>query len=287
MLDPVTIRYADALFNLARSTGRLEDVRRDVEHMERELAKEGVGAFVFDARISAATRREKIQPLFQGATPLFGDFVSLLFDKRREEVLRKLGEAFHRRVLREQGGAEGVVESAEALDSAEMERIAAALGATLKKDLALENQIEPELIGGVRVIVENKMIDLSLRGRLAALRKRMLEAPMPSGHQSRTRTRHPHTTDPDRPRQMDLRPAEVTSILEKEIASYQGESTMQSVGTVLSVGDGVARVWGLDDCMMNELLEFGSGVRGVALNLEEDNVGCVLLGDATKVKEGD
>jgi len=86
---------------------------------------------------------------------------------------------------------------------------------------------------------------------------------------------------------MDLRPAEVTSILEKEIASYQGESSMQSVGTVLSVGDGVARVWGLDDCMMNELLEFAGGVRGVALNLEEDNVGCVLLGDATHVKEGD
>ncbi len=86
---------------------------------------------------------------------------------------------------------------------------------------------------------------------------------------------------------MDLRPAEVTSILEKEIANYQGESSMQSVGTVLSVGDGVARVWGLDDCMMNELLEFAGGVRAVALNLEEDNIGCVLLGDATKVKEGD
>ncbi len=86
---------------------------------------------------------------------------------------------------------------------------------------------------------------------------------------------------------MDLRPAEVTSILEREIESYQAESTMQSVGTVLSVGDGVARVFGLDECMMNELLEFAGGVRGVALNLEEDNVGCVLLGDAAKVKEGD
>ena len=85
---------------------------------------------------------------------------------------------------------------------------------------------------------------------------------------------------------MDLRPAEVTSILEKEIEGYGGETKMQSVGTVLSVGDGVARVYGLDDCMMNELLEFPGGVRGVALNLEEDNVGCVLLGDATKVREG-
>jgi F-type H+-transporting ATPase subunit alpha len=86
---------------------------------------------------------------------------------------------------------------------------------------------------------------------------------------------------------MDLRPAEVTSILKAEIENYQGETSLQSVGTVLSVGDGVARVYGLEDCMMNELVEFGNGVRGVALNLEEDNVGCVLLGDSAAVKEGD
>jgi F-type H+-transporting ATPase subunit alpha len=86
---------------------------------------------------------------------------------------------------------------------------------------------------------------------------------------------------------MDLRPAEVTSILKREIETYQGAAQLQSVGTVLSVGDGVARIWGLDDCMMNELVEFEGGVRGVALNLEEDNVGCVLLGDVARVKEGD
>ena len=86
---------------------------------------------------------------------------------------------------------------------------------------------------------------------------------------------------------MELRPAEVTSVLKKEIESYKGDTTMQSVGSVLSVGDGVARVYGLDDCMMNELIEFPGGVRGVALSLEEDNVGCVLLGDATKIREGD
>jgi F-type H+-transporting ATPase subunit alpha len=86
---------------------------------------------------------------------------------------------------------------------------------------------------------------------------------------------------------MDLRPGEVTSVLKKEIEGFRSETQVQSVGTVLSVGDGVARVYGLDDCMMSELVEFPGGVRGVALSLEEDNVGCVLLGDATKIKEGD
>ncbi len=86
---------------------------------------------------------------------------------------------------------------------------------------------------------------------------------------------------------MNLRPAEVTSILKKEIEGYEKKLSVESVGTVLQVGDGVARVYGLDDCMMSELLEFPNGVMGIALSLEEDNIGAVLLGSSTKVKEGD
>ncbi|MDP6129246.1 MAG: F0F1 ATP synthase subunit alpha, partial [Planctomycetota bacterium] len=86
---------------------------------------------------------------------------------------------------------------------------------------------------------------------------------------------------------MQLQPSEVTSILKKEIEGFQASASTESVGQVIQVGDGVARVYGLDECMMSELLEFPGGVRGIALNLEEDNVGCVLLGDAASVKEGD
>ncbi len=86
---------------------------------------------------------------------------------------------------------------------------------------------------------------------------------------------------------MDLKPSEVATVLKSEIAGFQGRMQKSSVGTVLMVGDGVARVHGLDDCMMSELLDFGNGVAGVALNLEEDNVGAVLLGSDAKIKEGD
>ena len=85
----------------------------------------------------------------------------------------------------------------------------------------------------------------------------------------------------------DLKPSEVTSVLKNEIEGFEGGTSMSSVGTVLQVGDGVARIYGLDDCMMSELLEFPNEVMGVALNLEEDNVGAVLLGEAASVKEGD
>jgi F-type H+/Na+-transporting ATPase subunit alpha len=86
---------------------------------------------------------------------------------------------------------------------------------------------------------------------------------------------------------MTVRPDEVASIIKREIEKYEDKLKMESVGTVLQVGDGVARIYGLDDCMSNELIEFPGGIYGIALNLEEDNVGCVLLGPDSDIKEGD
>jgi len=86
---------------------------------------------------------------------------------------------------------------------------------------------------------------------------------------------------------MELKPAEVTDILKKELKNYRSSLKLENVGTVLSVGDGVARVYGLDECQMSEVLEFPGGVFGMALNLEQDNVGAVLFGSDTKIREGD
>ncbi len=85
---------------------------------------------------------------------------------------------------------------------------------------------------------------------------------------------------------MELRAEEITSIIRKEITDHQEQLKMESVGTVLTVGDCVARIYGLEKCKSSELLEFEGGVNGIALNLEEDSVGAVLLGENRKVKEG-
>ncbi len=86
---------------------------------------------------------------------------------------------------------------------------------------------------------------------------------------------------------MDINPAEITSVLKKEIEDFDQNLEVESIGTLISVGDGVARVSGLKDCQMSERLEFPNGVFGIALNLEADSVGCVVLGDYTRIKEGD
>ncbi len=86
---------------------------------------------------------------------------------------------------------------------------------------------------------------------------------------------------------MSIRPEEVTSILQQELEAYKGKLKLEGVGTILQVGDGIARVYGLDDCMAGELLEFPGGVMGLALNLEAHSVGAVILGSDRGLKDGD
>ena len=86
---------------------------------------------------------------------------------------------------------------------------------------------------------------------------------------------------------MELRAAEISAILKEQIASFGQEAEVTEVGQVLSVGDGIARVYGLDQVQAGEMVEFPGGIQGMALNLESDNVGVVLFGDDRAIKEGD
>ncbi|TWR23867.1 F0F1 ATP synthase subunit alpha [Mucilaginibacter pallidiroseus] len=86
---------------------------------------------------------------------------------------------------------------------------------------------------------------------------------------------------------VEVRPDEVSAILRQQLAGFKSESELEEVGTVLQVGDGIARVYGLSKVQSGELVEFGTGLQGIVLNLEEDNVGVVLLGKSDDVKEGD
>jgi F-type H+-transporting ATPase subunit alpha len=86
---------------------------------------------------------------------------------------------------------------------------------------------------------------------------------------------------------MQIRADEISKILKEQIRDYRSEVAVNEIGTVISIGDGIARIHGLDNVMAGELLDFPHGVKGIALNLEEDNVGTVLFGEYTKVGEGD
>ena len=85
----------------------------------------------------------------------------------------------------------------------------------------------------------------------------------------------------------DIKPAEVSAILREQLSGFRSEAELQEVGTVLQVGDGIARIYGMNGVQYGELIEFKSGAQGIALNLEEDNVGAVILGRSSSVNEGD
>ena len=86
---------------------------------------------------------------------------------------------------------------------------------------------------------------------------------------------------------MDINPSEVTKILKEQIKKFGDKAEVTEVGQVLSVGDGIARVYGLDNVQAGEMVEFSDGSKGMALNLESENVGVVIFGDDRKIKEGD
>src|SRR6187455_515021 len=85
---------------------------------------------------------------------------------------------------------------------------------------------------------------------------------------------------------MDIRAAEISRVIRDQIANFAADEEVAEVGTVLSVGDGIARIYGLDNVQAGEMVEFENGVRGMALNLEIDNVGIVIFGNDREIKEG-
>lgn len=85
----------------------------------------------------------------------------------------------------------------------------------------------------------------------------------------------------------NIKPAEVSQILKRQLEGFKSEAELEEVGTVLQVGDGIARIYGLSNVEANEMIEFESGIKGIVLNLEQDNVGAVLLGLSEEIKEGD
>ena len=86
---------------------------------------------------------------------------------------------------------------------------------------------------------------------------------------------------------MEINPSEITKLLKEQIKNFGDKAEVSEIGKVLTVGDGIARVYGLDNVQAGEMVEFNDGSKGMALNLESDNVGIVIFGDDRNIKEGD
>ena len=180
-LSAVTTRYVEALFRLALEQGRLDEVDSGVRRLAGEVSDPDVAAFLADASVANEEKASQFEKLLVDMDDVLADFVRLLFQKRRGEVLAEMGDAFRLRLLEHRGATEGRVESARPLEPAQMDEIAAAIGRELGKEVYLKNEIEPSLVGGVRVFVDNRMIDNSVQGRLDGLNRKLREARLGAG----------------------------------------------------------------------------------------------------------
>ncbi len=177
LVSSVTARYAAALFELAAEKGQSDAVARDVETLRAQLAARALEP-LFDPRSPAAARGELLGRVTAPLSPLTANFVRLLSAKNRLEVLRELPGAFHQRQLAARNAVEGVAESARPLGMAELAALGAGLGRALNKTVELQNRVRPELVGGVRVLVDNRLLEGSVVGRLDSLRTRLMNAPL-------------------------------------------------------------------------------------------------------------
>lgn len=175
-VGPVAVRYATALFQLAREKAQLERVTLDVATIADLLAHPEKSEWLFDARLPAKEKRKRIESLVSGMSPVTANFLRLVADKRRLDLLRELPWAFKRCVLQDRGAVEGVVESARPIVPGELAELAVTLGAILKKEVTLHARVVPELLAGARILVDNRMLDVSAQGRLESLRAKLLSA---------------------------------------------------------------------------------------------------------------
>ena len=180
ILDPVTTRWAEALFEIAKKADAIDEIQHDTQRLQREVSPPAVSAFLFGSGVSKANREAKIAPLLGELHPMTGKFVKLLFEKRRQAVLKNVGDAFKRKVYAETGKIEGVVESPRELGAEEVVTLADSIGKQLDKTVILRQEIKPELIAGVRVTVGARLFDATVQGRFDALRQKLLSAPLPS-----------------------------------------------------------------------------------------------------------
>jgi len=180
ILDPVTNRWADALFEVARKADALDEIQHDTERLSKEVASPKVAAFLYGSSVSQEKRLAQFGPLLEQLHPKTQSFVRLLFERRRQEVLKGIGEAFKRKVYDETGRVEGTVETPRPLSDEDVVKLQIAIGARIGKTVVLTQRTVPDLIGGVRVIVGARLFDATVKGRLESMHERLMTAPLPA-----------------------------------------------------------------------------------------------------------
>ena len=200
---------------------------------------------------------------------MVGKLLVLLAERDRLVLLPDLLAAYRERLLDHQQRRARRSDDRRAAGGRRAQRSSAASrSATGRTVHAVDAASIPSIIGGVVARIGSTVYDGSVTNQLQRMKQRLEETAC-------------------RLESMDIKAEEISKIIREQIGSYAVDVDVAEVGSIISIGDGIARVHGVENAMAGEMLEFPHGVFGIALNLEEESVGAVLLGEFKEIKEGD
>ena len=266
--DMIAKRYAAGLMHAAKAMDMIASVQKELDAIamtlgnDKELFRSST-----ERTITHADREKTLVSLVEKTQSghVVENFLKLLNEADRVSIIETINAEFKELVEKLNGVVVVEATTAEALNDQEIQEITDKLTKSLGvAKVSVQNKVNPDVMGGVVMQIGSMQIDDSIQTKLNRLQNHMQKAKVTA-----------------------LRASEITEVISDKITNFDARPEMVEIGTVMAMGDGVARAYGLDHVQSGELVEFTNGVKGMALNLEQDNVGIVVFGDDRSVTEGD
>jgi ATP synthase F1 delta subunit len=264
----VARRYAAGLLDAAKKLNIVEEIQRELNDCTLALAHDPEMFRLATERTRTHAEREELLvglPEKNQVGHIMENFLKILNEADRIVLVEYINKAYQELVQKMNGIVLVETTTATHLTDAETKQVTEKLvkvvgGAPIK----LQSKVDPSILGGMIVQIGSLQVDDSVKSKLTRMQQQMQNAKISA-----------------------LRASEITEVITDKIVNFDARPEMVEVGTVMSVGDGVARAYGLDHVQSGELVEFTNGTKGMALNLEQDNVGIVIFGEDRGITEGD
>ena len=293
-------RYARALFDVAVKEADIQQVGRDVSGVRgARRGKRSPRARALEPRHSGrpqARRRRTAPREGRQRLPVVVKLLGLLADRDRLALLPDIAAAYRNRLMEHAKVVRAEVVTAVPLPADRVTALQRGLAGATGLDVQLENRVDASIIGGAITRIGSTVYDGSVLRQLEKMKEALTGVAPRQSRDSGLGTRDSGLGIRNRERNleagsvkrhMDIKAEEISKIIRDQIGSYAVDVDVAEVGTIVSIGDGIARVHGVENTMAGEMLEFPHGVFGIALNLEDESVGVVLLGEYQQIGEGD
>ena len=260
-------RYASGLYEAAKSLNLVDEIQTELADCTAALSQNEALKTITDRALPHKDREQILLSLPEDskAGHIMGNFFKLLNESDRIDLIEHINSSYQEILQKLQGILTVEATTAKALDDKEQQDITAKIIKLVGSDkVSIQNKVDPKILGGMIVQIGSVQIDDSVKTKLDRLQKQMKDAKVSA-----------------------LKASEITDVIADKIVNFDARPETVEIGTVMSIGDGVARAYGLDNVQSGEMVEFAEGTKGMVLNLESDNVGIVIFGDDRAIKEGD